>query len=57
MTSTSHECCSRSKDINARLEVRHYAVTQKEAIEWLEAHGGGIYRNALRGYKFRVLAR
>ena len=56
MISTIHECCSRSKNINASLAVRHYAKTRREAIQWLEAHGGGIYRDAIRGYKFRILA-
>ena len=41
----------------ARRVVAHEAATQREAIEWLEHHGGGIYRNALHRFQYDVASK
>lgn len=35
-------------------DLAHEADTEKEAIEWLSSHGGGIFRNILCGVEFEV---
>ena len=57
MVATIHECRNRHKDIEQATIVRHYAESHRAAIEWLQANGGGIYRNAITGLKYRILAR
>jgi hypothetical protein len=49
---TIYECCKRGEDVNQTPFVIGYADTQREAIEYLENNGGGIYRNAL--HRFRI---
>jgi len=54
---TIHECCKPYKDVNKTTSIVHYAQTTKEAIEWLESNGGGIYKNTLHKYQFDVAAK
>ena len=35
----------------------HEAATERDAIEWLENNGGGIYRNILHKFEYRVISR
>ena len=51
---TIYHCCQQGKDVNKTLSVVHYADTEALAIKWLEQHGGGIYRNSLHNFQFRV---
>lgn len=48
---TVYECLSKSKEFLA------CADTEGEAIKFLEANGGGIYRNKLHGFDCRVDAK
>ena len=51
---TIYECCKQDNDVNKTLLLIHNAKTEKEAINWLEQNGGGIYRNILHGFQFYV---
>lgn len=55
--STVYQCIkSDARYIPTRMTVVYEAETQKEAIEWLENNGGGIYRNTLHGFQYNVQA-
>jgi hypothetical protein len=52
--STVYHCCKRLKDVNGTLDVVHYANSEKEAVEWLENNGGGVYKNTLHNFEMNV---
>jgi hypothetical protein len=53
--STIYECVKPDKRYTPTvMNTIHYAATQKEAIEWLENNGGGIYRNKLHNFQYEV---
>lgn len=49
-----YQCCVEGKDVNKTLQVVYEADTGSEAIKWLEEHGGGVYRNDMHNFQFRV---
>jgi len=51
---TVYQCCRQGKDVNKILQPIHCEPTQADAIKWLEANGGGIYRNILHNIQFYI---
>lgn len=51
---TIYQCCKCGNDVNKALQPVHYAKTEKEAIQWLEKNGGGVYKNLLHNFQFHV---
>jgi len=51
---TIYQCLKRGPDVNKSLILKHEADTQKEAVEWLEKNGGGVYRNILHNLQYEV---
>ena len=55
---TIYECLQNKPGyIPEQWELVYNASTEKEAIEWLELNGGGIYRNILHQFNCKVLAK
>ena len=53
--STVYKCIKPdTRYIPTQMNVVYQAQTQKEAIEWLENNGGGIYKNVLHGFQYEV---
>ena len=52
---TIYHCLAVDKRyIPPRRTVMYQALTEKEAIEWLENNGGGVYRNTLANFEMKV---
>ena len=54
---TLYECLKEGKDVNQTTSVVHFAESHNDAVTWLENNGGGVYRNALHRFQFRVSAK
>lgn len=52
--STVFQCCQRGKDVNKTLSIVHCAQSERLAIDWLQRHGGGVYRNTLHNFQTNV---
>jgi len=51
---TIYQCCHKGKDVKQSLSIIKWADTEKEAIDYLENNGGGVYCNTLHNFQFFV---
>lgn len=52
---TIYQCIKRDERYTPpQTNIVHYAETEKEAMDWLEENGGGIYRNVLHNFDCKI---